>query len=587
MSLPRSHVAQTCFCVIDKSDMGYGNSKIERNVITEVMPFHPHRRNLPSILAALTTTAFAALAGCAGDPAVGNCTTQHAVTAGESKGDASYTLTTSAPSLSLYPGQTVTVPVTVQPVGTATGSVTLQVSGMPSGVSVAPVTAAVGATANLQFVSTVALGAECFNGSTQYYTAFSTLAVQGSGSAGSKTLGLDLDMALENPAYAPAKTDLPTLAISTTGAAAIVSKDDYLTGSVTLVDPSNKKNNYTGTMQIKGHGNTTWVMPKKPYRLKLDSKSGLLGMPSEKNWILLANYDDKTMLRDAIASQLSDISGLPWAPHSKFVEVTLNGAYQGTYQLIENIDVNSNRINITDPGTSTTDATADGFLLEIDQREGDTYHWITPHGIDIGVDDPDPPPTSLEPYIHDRLNTAEAAFFSSDQSTTNGWRAKWNESSLVDWYIVNELMGNQDAIAYSSDYLYKDAGDVPFVMGPVWDFDISSGNDNYGLIEDPTVPWLSTGHPWYAQLFRDPEFVAAVKARWKIIRPQIDTLPAYIDTNAATLQLAAANNYNRWPTLYQRVWPNPEAAGSYNGEVTILKTWLAARVAYMDRLYLN
>jgi hypothetical protein len=116
---------------------------------------------------------------------------------------------------------------------------------------------------------------------------------------------------------------------------------------------------------------------------------------------------------------------------------------------------------------------------------------------------------------------------------------------------------------------------------------VSSGNDNYDPVQDPAVPWVRTGHPWYVQLFKDPTFQADVKARWTAIRPQIDTLPAYLDTQSAALQQSAGNNYQRWPILSERVWPNPEAAGSYQGEVTYLKGWLAKRVAYMDSQYLD
>ena len=547
-----------------------------------------------SILVAGAVVLCLGLTGCGlFNTYAGDCTRQSAVGAGDSTGSANYAITpVGSGSVTMYPGQTLTVPFTVVAKNGSTGAINIGFDGLPLGMTAAPVTAQIGSTANITFVSTPKLGSECFEAITQIYSSHATVAVEAKGTGGSTAYGLDLEMVLDNPSFKPAKTDLPTLDLETDDAAPIVSEDDYINGTLTIVDPNNKKNDYTGTLEVKGHGNTTWIMPKKPYRIKLDSKSGLLGMPSEKNWILLANYDDKTMLRDALASEISNITGLPWAPRSVFVEMTLNGTYQGTYQLIENVDINGNRMNITDSDEDVVDDTtpdAYGFRLEIDQREDNTYHWLTPHGIDISTDDPNPPSDQIsEVYIHDRLNAAEASLYSSNfTDPTAGWRAYWDQDSVVDWFIVNELMGNQDADAFSSDYLYKDAGDVPFVMGPIWDFDVSSGNVNYSPIQYPTVPWIRTQHPWYAQLFNDPTFVAAVKARWAAIRPQIDTLPAYINTNAATLQLAASNNYSRWPTLYQRVWPNPQAAGTYSGEITYLQTWLAARVAYMDSNYLK
>jgi hypothetical protein len=468
------------------------------------------------------------------------------------------------------------------------GSVTVQVSGLPSGVTAVPVMAAIGSTANLVFTSKLSAAAECFTGADQIYTVYSALNVTGSGSSGSQSLGVKLNVDLSNPSFKPVKTDLPTIDIETAGNVDVTSEDDYTDATMTLTDPANSGNNYSGNLTIKGHGNSTWVMPKKPYRIKLPSKGKLLGMPSEKNWVLLANYDDKTMLRDALASQISNITGAPWAPRSAFVELTLNGQYEGTYQLIENVDINGNRIDIADSDAST-ESTQDGYLLEIDEHLGDTYNWTTPHGIAVGSDDPDPPTVDQEAYITPLVDEAEASFFSASASDPSvGWRSKWDEDSVVDWFITNELMGNRDSDAYSSDYFYKDAGNVSFHMGPIWDFDISSGNDDLGAIQDPTVPWVRTQHPWFVALFQnDPTFATAVKARWTTIRSQVGGLSAFIDTNAATLQQASQNNYARWPTLYQRVWPNAEAAGSYSGEIDYLKGWLSKRIAYMDGQYLN
>lgn len=511
------------------------------------------------------------------------CTTQTVVSDGKTAGSANFTVSAPGADFTIYPGQTTTVPVTVS--GSGNGPVTLTVTGLPSGVTVQPVSAMVGSTANLTFVSTPALAAECFRGTSLVYSAYSAVAIQATGSGGTTALGYGMDVTLENPAFTPAKTDLPTLTIVTDGGAEVASKDDYVTGTMSIADPRSSKNAYTGTMSIKGHGNTTWQMPKKPYRLKLDSKSKLLGMNSEKNWILLANYDDKTMLRDAVASYVSNITGVAWAPASAWVELTMNGQYMGVYELIEKIDINSSRIDIPDSDDST-DPTKDGYLEEIDHWQADEFHWLTPHGLPVGSADPDPPTAAQEAYIQPLVNTAEASFYSPAASdATTGWRSTWTEDSVVGWFITNELMGTHDANGQST-YFYKDAGVSPFVMGPVWDVDISSGNDNYGAIVDPNVPWVSTQHAWFAALItNDPTFVTAVKARWAAMRSQVGGVPAYIDAEATTLTQGASNNYQRWPTLHQKVWPNPEAAGSFPGEISYFKTWMTARIAYMDKTY--
>ena len=358
---------------------------------------------------------------------------------------------------------------------------------------------------------------------------------------------------------------------------------------MTITDPTNAGNKYSGALEIKGHGNSTWAMPKKPYRLNLNAKASLLGMASDSNWILLANYDDKTMLRNDVSFDISRTFGMFWTPGSAFVELTLNGVYQGTYQLTEKVEVSKARLNIgsiDSTDNSGTDLTG-GYLGEIDNYRGQTVNYNDFLGLPIGIEDPDPPTATQQAYFQTTFGAAESSMYAPNfQDPATGWQASWDIGSLVNYFLIEELAGNQDADDWSSDYFYKPRGDNRFYRGPVWDMDVSLGNDDYGAIQSPNVPWVSTQAKWYAQLFKDPNFTAAVKARWQVVGPQLQaSLPAYIDTRAAALTLAANNNFQRWPTLGERIWPNPQVYGSFPGEVGYLKSWLAARMAYMNATY--
>jgi hypothetical protein len=395
---------------------------------------------------------------------------------------------------------------------------------------------------------------------------------------------------LENPNFFPRKTDLPVLRIITDQGVDVTSKEDYLNGSITLTDPADSANNYSGIVQIKGHGNSTWAMPKKPYNLKLDSKEGLLGMAPAKKWILLANYADKSMLRNALASHISEIVGMAWTPDSRFVELYLNDAYKGTYQISEKVEVDKNRLNITemDDTDNSGKSLTGGYLMEIDNYLGDEFNFTSSHGLPIGAEDPDPPTSAQQVYIMSIVDTAERALFSSSfTDAATGWPSCFDRDSLVQWFIVEELMGNKDGDFWSSDYFYKQRNDPRLYMGPIWDFDGSAGNTDVLVAADPEQPWIRTQALWYIRLFQDPAFLEAVQEKWRTIRPQVGELSSYIDNSAASLELAQTNNYKRWPTLSQRILPNPQAAGSYQGEVNYLKDWMTKRIAYMDANYLK
>lgn len=518
----------------------------------------------------------------------------HAIAVAQS---APFTVSLSQSTLTAYPGTAHDIQVQVSSSSGYQGAVAITLTGMPTGVTASPASLSLtpGSSGTITLTSAINADAQSFPAvSGQANSSTKTITFVGNANGTTAAAALAFTTSLANASFNPdqGSTGLAVVQITTTGGAAITSTDTYVTGSVTIVPAANSSySGYTGTMQVKGHGNSTWYMPKKPYKLKLDSKASLLGMPSNKSWVLLANYDDKTMLRDYVASEISNRLGLPWAPHSGYVELYLNGAYMGTYELIEQVKVASSRVNITSLAETdtTSPAITGGYLLEIDNRQDQAFTFTTTRGVPFGLDDPDFTPDPEVPeqtsYIQNYVQSAEDALYSSTYTDpTTGWPSYFDSNSLVNFYLVNEIMGNRDGGRfYSSDYVYKNRNNPLLYMGPVWDFDISSGNENQSTIENPTVPWMSVRASWYVQLFTDPAFKAMVVNQWNATRSaQLDTLPAFIDQAAATVAQAQSNNFTRWPILGETVWPNAQALGTYQAEVDYFKTWLKLRIAYLD-----
>jgi len=264
---------------------------------------------------------------------------------------------------------------------------------------------------------------------------------------------------------------------------------------------------------------------------------------------------------------------------------------------IEEVKVDSHRVNITELSeTDTAPANiTGGYLLEIDQHQDEAYVFFTPHNLPIGLIDPDFTPDPEVPaqtnYIMNYVDSAETALFASNfTDPTLGWRAYFDETAAINFYIVNDVMGNVDGgDFYSSNYLYKDANNPLLYMGPIWDFDISSGNVNYEAITSPVAPWMQTQAIWYAQWFTDPGFKADVVTQWNTLKKNgvFTTWLTSIQQEAATLQQSQINNFGRWPMQGLEVWPNPQAGGNYAAEVSYLTNWLSLRIAYLDSLFNN
>ncbi|MFD0765704.1 CotH kinase family protein [Mucilaginibacter lutimaris] len=379
-------------------------------------------------------------------------------------------------------------------------------------------------------------------------------------------------------------TGIPILYLTT--AAPVVSKDNYVTGSVT-VDANNRfeQEKTTIPLKIKGRGNSTWSnFPKKPYRLKFDNKAAMLGMPAAKNWVLLANYDDKTLLRNRIALEFARRIGSDFASESRFVEVVMNGVTLGNYLLTSQVEVNENRVNITEMSTSDNagDALTGGYLLELDQRLDEAHWFRTKKNLPFTIKSPENATPAQIAYISKYMQDTEDALFSPDANDpVNGYAKYINVESFMNWFFVEEVLKNQDARDFSSIFYYKDRNGK-LGMGPVWDFDLSSGNIDYSVAKDPNN-WYNRDATWMINLFKDVKFRSKIKVRWNQIRnTAVEAIFKDIDDNAEYLKLSQKQNFTTWPILDKYVWPNAVVLGNYDMEVAYAKSFLKTRIAWID-----
>jgi len=379
-------------------------------------------------------------------------------------------------------------------------------------------------------------------------------------------------------------TGLPILYLNTTDS--ITSKDEYVEGAVTI----NTNNLYEQplkniALQAKGRGNSTWGMPKKPYRLKFSSKAPMLGMGTAKNWVLLANYSDKTLMRTSIAFDLGRKIGADFTFDGRFVELVMNGKYAGSYYLTSQVEVNENRVNIPELKKSVTsppDITG-GYLLEQDMRLDEDFWFRTKKAdLPITIKSPEDITDSQLDYIKDYMQQTEDAILSEEFSDPDKSYEKFiNTESFINWYIVQEIMKNEDAQEKTSIFYYKDRNGK-LSMGPLWDFDLGAGNVDYSDSRYPTGWWIKDG-PWFRHLFKDPKFIAKLKTKWNAIKgKELKEIPKTIDRTAAYLDLSQRENFKRWNILGIYVWPNQFVLGSYSAEVAQLKRWLNERISWLD-----
>lgn len=370
-------------------------------------------------------------------------------------------------------------------------------------------------------------------------------------------------------------TAMAVVNIVTDDNAPIVSKEEYIKANVTITTADGVTTDVMRT-NIRGRGNSSWYSAeKKSYRLKFDEKQSLLGRGKDKSWSLIANYFDKTLLRNELAFHMSRLSRLAYTPATDYVEVYLNGSYEGVYVLCDHLKTGSHRMD------------AD-YLMEIDVRaeEEDIQVHLTYLGQPVVVKDPDDISYDSEEYtyISGFLTAAENALYSpAYTSPDTGYRQYFDLDSFVDWYLINEIAKNNDAVLYTSCYMNHNEGGK-LCMGPVWDFDIAFGNVNYNDNDKPEGVWIERSS-WYHHLISDPAFLELVKERFMFFYNMQDDLYKFIDDHAAYLKPYIDKNEERWHTLNVFLWPNPVVFETYQEHIDSLKDWLDARLEWMKQNY--
>lgn len=393
--------------------------------------------------------------------------------------------------------------------------------------------------------------------------------------------------------------DFPTVYIYTKNNAQ-VQKDTYVPGTIRIEDPKHKYSDVTvldAKMKIKGRGNATWrEFPKKPYHIKLDEKAKAFGLPNNKDWVLLANYSDKSLLRNEVAMEISKICGMTWTPAFYPVEVYLNGKYNGVYDFGDHKEVAKHRVDITvvSDKDNSGDAVTGGYYLEIEQQLDEPVSWNTTMGVPMMFKDPERPTKEQQSYVKQYFNDFEKALQgSSFADPNNGYQKYIDVPSFINYYIVQELTKNIDGNLRKSTFITKERGGK-LKMYHVWDFDFSLGNCDYfgsyynisGSGKDFFIKdfgYQGYGWGWYYRLFQDENFKLQVKNRWNAVKGELKTrIPEFIDEQSAYIAEQADRNFEVWPILNTYVWPNRRIPGSYAGEVEYLRSWYLERFNWLD-----
>ncbi|WP_428667629.1 CotH kinase family protein [Runella sp.] len=439
-----------------------------------------------------------------------------------------------------------------------------------------------------------------------------------------KLIGLCCCLSLWNIIYAQnfSSTNLPIVVIDTEGRTIVdepkttVKMKIIYNGATKTTSLTDAPNVYDGFAGIEYRGSSSQQFPKKSYGFELRDEKGenkevaLFGMPKNEDWILFASYNEKSLMHNVLAMKMANDLGM-YASRTQYVEVVVNGKYEGVYVLMEKIKRSNGRLGITKMANTdnTGDAVTGGYIFKIDKTTGGSAGWyskIPPLKSSRGqrtyylYDYPkfDEMTSQQKLYLQNYVETAEATLNGSTfRDSVNGYRRYFDPLSFAQMFLVNETSKNVDGYRISTFFnKERDSKKGKIKAGPAWDYDLAFGNVEYceGV---QTYGWaylfgdVCPDDGWqmpfqWKRMLEDPYFVSNVNSEYKRMRAgpwKTERLNAYIDSLSTTLQQAQYRNFQRWLILGIYVWPNPRPiASSWVGEIIELKNWLAQRLTWLD-----
>lgn len=327
---------------------------------------------------------------------------------------------------------------------------------------------------------------------------------------------------------------------------------------------------------VKGNSSANW--PKKPYGVTFKDNQQPFGLPLGRSFRLLANYHDRSLLRNWISYDLArKMSGLTWTPHSVFTEMFINGKYQGSYQMIETVAISSNRIAIPRSTGQIGEFDAGGSLTD---RTGMRTSLKDPTDSTRGDD------------LMTKVNK-----FTWHLDHDEQWPQFIDMASFVDYYLVREFTKDKDAdFLFSNFYYTPDVFDSTtnskLFMGPVWDFDRSAGNEagiTSTTVASPKYWWLrgsGAHHPWdqrhwYVKLTAKASFRAALCERFTATAGNFQYAGngAIADAyKAAGGSVPVTNDRKLWGSSNVE---RPPSRGAYGDEIAYLSDWYKKRYYWM------
>lgn len=400
-------------------------------------------------------------------------------------------------------------------------------------------------------------------------------------------------------------TTLPVVYMNTKGQQVL--KENAIWGNIALLDGNGEEQSvfsvpnsiYRATIKYRGASSYS-EFDKKQYRIKFyknkkDSakKVSLAGMGANSEWVLNGPYLDKTLIRNKLVYDLArELNG--WAPDTRFVELFVDGEYQGVYLAVEPVTNGESRLRLSEFGllSGETAYIVNRDRIDTGSEEIDTWgktNGYTYNALYIRYPSKNKITEKQKEYIKKDISEFEQVLYGKNFSDKRiGYQAYIDMDNWVDYFIINEFAMNYDA-GNLSTYLYKELDGK--LQLAVWDF--NNGFDNYQWLRTETDVLHTVENSWFQRLWQDENFRDRVCERYRQLRKTTladEHIAEKIAAYQAELGAAVDRNFKVWGYSFHEnllVGTTKEGMsrdiGSYEEAMKQLTDTIHERLAYLDK----
>ena len=400
-------------------------------------------------------------------------------------------------------------------------------------------------------------------------------------------------------------TNLPLISIYTEDSKDISEKSIEINCKILIVNEGRIETNETAKIKVKDE-TRAYLSPKIPYSINFSSAQKILGFKGKyRNWELISNYFDRSLLRNLIALKISELMKFEYTVKCKPLDVIINGNFKGNYYICDPIEVGNNRVNISKTSESNLIKSNNngGYLLEID---GEYYngkkHFKSNKGIYIRIIYPKDNNITPEQenYIIENFNKIEKEVY-------NGNLENFDLNTYSKQFLLKEFCGDLTHL-YKNFYITNNANSKKLFFGPIWDFETSFDNDKM-LIPTNEKPnfcfnyYSSSGtmKELTIKFIRNKDIIGYIQNLWNNLCDTVlkeSALIDFIEEQRIYLKESAELNFLKWDNfveeydLYGFNWGTRDYLFGRKGEnfeisVNIIKDYIRKRFVSLNTLINN